>query len=314
MADVGASAWSETDASNNATPPDGWPEGQAASTVNDCARANMGAEKRWWNRSNTTQTTGGTSTAYTLTYSVAAAQYWSGEEFAFIVNATCGASPTLNINGLGAKNIRKFAGGSWTNCVAGDLQANEAVRVYYNSGATTFDIVAQPPVNPWQTLDSQTLTGAGSYSLQSISTSINALQIILDLQPATNNINLLLQFYNSAGTLDSGGTSYFYMLNITANSGLNTLQTATASALLIGNAVSNSSSLYFSGKIDIQNIQGTKYTQCNGQMQWLDQGATLAQTAMLFGSRQANGNITGVKIFASSGNISGRITVFGTSN
>ncbi len=39
MSKIGA--WSTTAASNNATPPDGWPEGQAPSTVNDCARENM---------------------------------------------------------------------------------------------------------------------------------------------------------------------------------------------------------------------------------------------------------------------------------
>ncbi len=35
--------WSTTAGNNNATPPDGWPEGQAPSTVNDCARENMAA-------------------------------------------------------------------------------------------------------------------------------------------------------------------------------------------------------------------------------------------------------------------------------
>lgn len=33
--------WSTTPGSNNATPPDGWPEGQAPSTLNDCAREMM---------------------------------------------------------------------------------------------------------------------------------------------------------------------------------------------------------------------------------------------------------------------------------
>lgn len=33
--------WSTTAASNSSTPPDGWPEGQAPSTVNDCAREMM---------------------------------------------------------------------------------------------------------------------------------------------------------------------------------------------------------------------------------------------------------------------------------
>ncbi|HEX7766351.1 MAG TPA: hypothetical protein VF443_06520 [Nitrospira sp.] len=35
--------WSTTAGNNNSTPPDGWPEGQAASTVNDCAREMMAA-------------------------------------------------------------------------------------------------------------------------------------------------------------------------------------------------------------------------------------------------------------------------------
>jgi len=39
MANV--STWSTTAANNNATPPDGWPENQAPSTVNDCAREMM---------------------------------------------------------------------------------------------------------------------------------------------------------------------------------------------------------------------------------------------------------------------------------
>lgn len=39
MSKVGS--WSTTAGSNNSTPPDGWPEGQAPSTVNDCAREMM---------------------------------------------------------------------------------------------------------------------------------------------------------------------------------------------------------------------------------------------------------------------------------
>jgi hypothetical protein len=39
MSKVGS--WSTTPGNNNSTPPDGWPEGQAPSTVNDCAREMM---------------------------------------------------------------------------------------------------------------------------------------------------------------------------------------------------------------------------------------------------------------------------------
>ena len=40
--------WRRTDADNNAPPPDGWPEGMAASTVNDAARADKGGIRRQW--------------------------------------------------------------------------------------------------------------------------------------------------------------------------------------------------------------------------------------------------------------------------
>ncbi len=45
MADV--STWSTTAGSNNSTPPDGWPEGQNPSTVNDCAREMMAQVATW---------------------------------------------------------------------------------------------------------------------------------------------------------------------------------------------------------------------------------------------------------------------------
>lgn len=46
MSDI--SQWRAVDADNSAPPPDGWPEGQPASTVNDSARANMGGARRQW--------------------------------------------------------------------------------------------------------------------------------------------------------------------------------------------------------------------------------------------------------------------------
>lgn len=42
------STWSTTAASNNMATPDGWPEGQAPSTVNDCARAMMAGIRTWY--------------------------------------------------------------------------------------------------------------------------------------------------------------------------------------------------------------------------------------------------------------------------
>lgn len=142
MSDLGASTWSESDAANTAAVPNGWPEGMQPSGVNNSARAEMGGVKRFWNRTNSVKTSAGSATVYTLTYDVAAAQYYDGEEFAFVVDETCGAAPTLNINGIGARQIRKFVAGAYSNLLAGDIVANQQVRVRYNLANTTFDIVS----------------------------------------------------------------------------------------------------------------------------------------------------------------------------
>ena len=60
------SAWSKTAASNNAAAPNGWPEGQAPSSVNDCAREGMAAVRtfyeniEWRNWGHTPTRTGNT--------------------------------------------------------------------------------------------------------------------------------------------------------------------------------------------------------------------------------------------------------------
>lgn len=140
--DVGSTSYSETDNSNNNAPPGGWPAGMNGSQVEPTGRAMMGALKRLYGKVNPTYTTGGTTTAYTLTSTTAETAYYNGQFYAFVTNATCGATPSLNIDGLGAVNLRKFTNsGTWATLAAGDILANQIVVARYNSsGGGTFDI------------------------------------------------------------------------------------------------------------------------------------------------------------------------------
>jgi len=74
-------------------------------------------------------TTGGTSTAYTLTPSVAIGSYVTGQRFQVKFNVTCGASPTINISGLGAKNLTK---GGATALSASDVMIDGLYTVEYD--------------------------------------------------------------------------------------------------------------------------------------------------------------------------------------
>jgi hypothetical protein len=139
--DIGASNWSETDASNTATPPSGWPEGMNPSDVNNSARMMMGAIKRSWDRQNPVYTAGGGTTAYTLTPTEALAAYLDGEFWMWRQPSTSAATATMNISGLGAKNIRTFTAGTWTNAAAGALNTGDIVCAFYRSSSGTFDVL-----------------------------------------------------------------------------------------------------------------------------------------------------------------------------
>lgn len=142
MPDLGnTSVFSQTDGSNNSGTMPSWSGSAAPSTLDDAGRAIQGAVTREWNWRNVTLTTGGTTTAYTLTYSVAPAAYYNGQRFAFIVNAANTAAATLNVNSLGAKNLRKMVNGTATALAAGDLASGAYCEVAYNTSGDYFVIL-----------------------------------------------------------------------------------------------------------------------------------------------------------------------------
>ncbi len=142
MADIPASTWSETDADNNTAAPLGFPEGMAPSGVNNGARAVMGAVKRWFNWT-IPKTTGGTSTAYTLSYTVAPGALVDGMSHLVQFHTASGANPTLNANSLGGKPIYYYTGSAWAQVTAaGTIPANMIARVSYNQSDGAYRITS----------------------------------------------------------------------------------------------------------------------------------------------------------------------------
>jgi len=145
--DISQSAWSETDASNNSAAPAGFAEGMAPSSVNDSARAVMGALKRFWKHINGVVVAGGTGDAITLTYDVAPAALADGETYSFETSAANTGTATLNINALGAKTIKKISASGYANLAANDFLSGQRVIVQYDLGSDTFRLVS-PIANP----------------------------------------------------------------------------------------------------------------------------------------------------------------------
>lgn len=143
MADLTQTNWSETDASNNQPAPDGAPEGMPPGGLNDAIRAIMGAVKRWFSWS-TPKTTGGTGTAYTVSYTVAPGALVDGMTHLVQFHAVNGAPATLNVNSLGAKPLHYYEGGVWKPIIAGVLTIGMICRVAYNQADGAYRLTSLP--------------------------------------------------------------------------------------------------------------------------------------------------------------------------
>src|SRR3990167_6355762 len=127
----GVPVWSMTAASNSTADDSiNWAESQAPSSVNDSARAMMARIAEWYADTSGNLVLGGTSTAYTLTTNNVFASLIDGATVVARINATSGATPTLAVDGLTAKQIRGVYG---TNIATGALLINSIWAFTYDS-------------------------------------------------------------------------------------------------------------------------------------------------------------------------------------
>lgn len=120
----------ETDASNISGTDPSWPEGMQPSKVNDSARALQGALRRFRDRIGPAIVSAGTANVQTLTYTVAPTAYVVGDIYSFTVGTglTNTGATTLDVNGLGAKNI--FLGANTLQ--GGELRETQFIMVGYD--------------------------------------------------------------------------------------------------------------------------------------------------------------------------------------
>lgn len=138
--DIAAANWNEDDNANTTAAPDGAPEGMAPSGVNNVLRAHQGAVKRFYNWT-TPRITGGSSTAYTLSYAVAPGALVDGMTHLVQFHAVNGANATLNINTLGATPLHYHAAGAWRVAPPGLIDSDEVRRLAYHGASGTYRLL-----------------------------------------------------------------------------------------------------------------------------------------------------------------------------
>ena len=138
--DIAANNWNETDGSNTGAAPDGAAEGMAPSGLNDVLRAHQGAVKRWYNWT-IPKVTGGTGTAYTLSYSVPPGALVDGMTHLVQFHAANGNAPTLNVNSLGAIPLQYYSAGAWRAVPASLFDVDTISRATYNLAAGAYRLL-----------------------------------------------------------------------------------------------------------------------------------------------------------------------------
>ena len=305
LADIGNSVWNETDASNTTAAPDGAPEGMAPSGVNNVLRAHQGGVKRFWNKINAVKTTGGTTSAYTLTYDVTPGAYVDGEIISFVVNAANAASATLNVNALGATPLRLFGAA----LMAGALQANQIIQARYNTSAGAFDILR--PAG-WAVLSKVTASAASYADFPSIPAGVNHIQIIGELKPSADGANVVLTTYGADGIIDAGGTDYSYILAVNLSDGTSAVNTSGAASILMASSVDNGTTGCMV-RAEAANIQAATNTKFSIQSTFLNSSGSLGVSVVGIGVRNEADRITGVRVSPSSGSITGEFTLLACS-
>lgn len=224
----------------SATAASNYPDGsEAPSVLDNVQRVHAGFIRNLLDatQSNayTAFTTGGTSTAYTLTPSPAITAYAAGQAFEVTFNAACGAAPTLAISGVATPPnlVKQLGNGTYGNLSAGDVTLNHRSRVTLLSA--TQALVEKLPfgaesiiANGYQKLPSGLIVQWGA------TTSVGT---------AAGNATITYPIAFPAGALIgmanivSGGISGTFTAQVTTGSSLTTLTITTVSGTTITSGI-----------------------------------------------------------------------------
>lgn len=124
-----------TDANNTGR----WPEGMLGGDINDAGRAMEGYLSRWYRDISGVLAATGSSNAFALTSSRTISSLFDGLRMTFRANHAITGAATLNLNGLGAKDIKRFNGSA---LASGDIISGQPVDVIYSSALDDWIMVS----------------------------------------------------------------------------------------------------------------------------------------------------------------------------
>jgi hypothetical protein len=116
-----------------------WPEGMQGGDINNAGRADEGMLARHYEDHDGSRTASGSSNAFAVSSSRTISSLFDNLTLVFTANHTITGAATLNLNGLGAKAVRRFNNNDLT---AGDIISGTPVAVIYKSGLDVWIMVS----------------------------------------------------------------------------------------------------------------------------------------------------------------------------
>jgi hypothetical protein len=160
---------------------------------------------------------GGTANAHTLTLTPAPAAYAAGQAFSFVANATNTGATTLNVNGLGAKNIVR--GNGSTALAGGEIQSGALVSVVYDGTSfrmdapTGWELISKASPSGASTIDITLPSGYAEFEVSyALTPSVDAQLIVRSSTdgttfPSTGGDYATVYIFNNSTTTSSASSS-----------------------------------------------------------------------------------------------------------
>ncbi len=241
--------FSATPASNNMTVPQGWPEGQLPSTVNDCARELIAMVFEGLSKSTVA---GGSADALTITFTnapTAPSTLVDGMQIAIrAASANATNAPTLAINGGTARTITLMAGKA---VGIGEWVALQELILRYNLANTRWELLN--PITGLHLIQTQVASTSATIDFTTglDGTYNEYLFSLSSIIPATNATVLNMRISTDAGsTWKAGATDYNWNLNVGSSAATNTpIGSTAATSIQLTNTLSNNTGRPVTGEM-----------------------------------------------------------------
>lgn len=168
----------------------------------------------------------------------------------------------------------------------------------------------------WKVLGEATPSGAAAVDFTGIPAAVHHLMLMWELLPGTNAVGLDMQTYGADGVLDTGGGDYLYTLiamNSGGASGIGANGAIDRIKIHSTPGISNNSSYASNGFATLKNIQAARYTAADIHSSMLSSDGNYWRFDGV-GVRNEADRITGLRLVPTSGTISGRALLLGSSN